>query len=98
MLDAHAHASRLHRDISIGNIVLVREQNSSVRKGHLVDWDASCDTDDAGKALDVGRVVRIMYILHNSVCCSSLSTGYLDVHVEQGVGSARSYQEAHAAG
>ena len=98
MLDAHAHASRLHRDISIGNIVLVREQNSSIRKGYLVDWDASCKTDDAGKALDVGRVVRIIYILPNTVCCSSLSTGYLDVHGEQSVGSTRYYQEAHAAG
>ena len=63
-----------------------------------MDWDASCETDDAGKALDVGRVVRIIDILPNTVCCSSLSTGYLDVHVEQSVGSTRSYQEAHAAG
>ena len=63
-----------------------------------MDWDASCETDDTGKALDVGRVVRIIYILPNSIYCSSLSPGYLDVHVKQGVGSTRSYQEAHAAG
>ncbi|RPD77918.1 hypothetical protein L226DRAFT_336365 [Lentinus tigrinus ALCF2SS1-7] len=53
--DVHEHASRLHRDISVGNIVLVREEGSKIRRGYLVDWDASCETDDAGEAATVGR-------------------------------------------
>ncbi|RPD62295.1 hypothetical protein L227DRAFT_609533 [Lentinus tigrinus ALCF2SS1-6] len=53
--DAHEHASRLHRDISVGNIVLVREEGSKIRRGYLIDWDASCETDDAGEAVTVGR-------------------------------------------
>lgn len=58
MQDAHSHASRLHRDISLGNIVLVREQGHTLRRGYLVDWDASCETNDLGQAANAGRAVR----------------------------------------
>ncbi|TFK82040.1 hypothetical protein K466DRAFT_444550, partial [Polyporus arcularius HHB13444] len=54
MRDALAKDSRLHRDISVGNIVLVQEEGD-VRRGYLVDWDASCRIDDAGFALEEGR-------------------------------------------
>ncbi|RPD62298.1 hypothetical protein L227DRAFT_599699 [Lentinus tigrinus ALCF2SS1-6] len=53
--DAHAHASRLHRDISVGNIILIREEGSKIRRGYLIDWDASCETNDAGEAVTIGR-------------------------------------------
>ena len=48
MNDAHTRASRLHRDISLGNIIVVREKGHTIRRGYLVDWDASCETDDLG--------------------------------------------------
>ncbi len=67
--DAHEHALRLHRDISIGNIVLVREQGREIRRGYLVDWDASCETDHAGEAVDVGRAVRSTTVHISVVRC-----------------------------
>ncbi len=60
MRDALAKDSRLHRDISVGNIVLVQEEGD-VRRGYLVDWDASCRIDDAGFALEEGRAVSALH-------------------------------------
>ena len=47
----------LHRDISIGNIVLVKESGSDVRRGYLIDWDASIQADEEGRAVEPGRTV-----------------------------------------
>ncbi|RDX42642.1 hypothetical protein OH76DRAFT_1488523 [Lentinus brumalis] len=55
MSDARYKASRLHRDISLGNIILVAEPDRSVRRGYLIDWDASCGVDESGAALRRGR-------------------------------------------
>ena len=60
MRDALAKDSRLHRDISVGNIILVQE-TGNIRKGYLVDWDASCRVDDSGLALEEGRAVRMSF-------------------------------------
>ena len=57
MKDASRLDSRLHRDISIGNIILVKEPNRATRKGYLIDWDASCRVDESGAAIEPGRVV-----------------------------------------
>ncbi len=57
MRDALRLDSRLHRDISVGNILLVREEGRDVRRGVLVDWETSCRVDDTGKAVEPGRVV-----------------------------------------
>ncbi len=57
MRDALAKDSRLHRDISVANIVLVQEDESDIRRGYLIDWEASCRVDDAGDALEEGRAV-----------------------------------------
>ncbi|RPD62303.1 hypothetical protein L226DRAFT_458441 [Lentinus tigrinus ALCF2SS1-7] len=56
MRDALRHDSRLHRDISIGNVILVREKDRDVRRGVLIDWETSCRVDEAGKAVESGRV------------------------------------------
>ncbi|KAI0714070.1 hypothetical protein C8T65DRAFT_645395 [Cerioporus squamosus] len=55
MRDALAKDSRIHRDISVANIILVQEGDSDVRRGYLIDWDASCRVDDAGDAVEEGR-------------------------------------------
>ncbi|KAI0688873.1 hypothetical protein C8Q76DRAFT_685963 [Earliella scabrosa] len=55
MKDALRLDSRLHRDISIGNIILVKESHGDVRRGYLVDWESSTRTDANGKALEAGR-------------------------------------------
>ena len=63
MQDALEKDSRIHRDISVGNIVLVKEKGSAIRRGYLIDWETSCKVDDDGAATEVGRVVSI------SACC-----------------------------
>ncbi|KAI1793233.1 hypothetical protein LXA43DRAFT_1059945 [Ganoderma leucocontextum] len=58
MRDALAKDSRIHRDISLGNIILVKVPDHSARQGYLIDWEASCTVDDVGEALEVGRAVK----------------------------------------
>ncbi|KAH9932688.1 uncharacterized protein BXZ73DRAFT_77406 [Epithele typhae] len=55
MRDAFKKNRRLHRDISIGNIVLVQEPDSEVRKGYLIDWETSSKVDSKGNATQRGR-------------------------------------------
>ncbi|OSC97329.1 hypothetical protein PYCCODRAFT_1471940 [Trametes coccinea BRFM310] len=55
MRDALAKGSRIHRDLSVGNIILVKEPDRPVRKGYLIDWDASDCVDEDGMALHAGR-------------------------------------------
>ena len=63
MRDALVKDSRIHRDISIGNIILVKETDSPVRRGYLVDWETSCKVDDTGIAEEAGRVVSRSFSL-----------------------------------
>ncbi|RDX42650.1 hypothetical protein OH76DRAFT_1488529 [Lentinus brumalis] len=55
MSDARIKDYRLHRDISIGNVILVAESGRDVRRGYLIDWDASCDVNDTGASIYEGR-------------------------------------------
>ena len=57
MLDAFRKDSRIHRDLSDGNIILVQESDASVRRGYLIDWESSCKVDEAGDAYEARRVV-----------------------------------------
>ncbi|KAI0948918.1 hypothetical protein AcW1_008660 [Taiwanofungus camphoratus] len=45
MLEARNKNNRLHRDISLGNIIMVKEPSSHIRKGYLIDWELSCYID-----------------------------------------------------
>ncbi|OSD02406.1 hypothetical protein PYCCODRAFT_1459093 [Trametes coccinea BRFM310] len=58
MKDAYTMDSRIHRDLSVGNIILVKEPDRMVRKGYLIDWEASDRVDDGGEALHAGRAVN----------------------------------------
>ena len=40
MVDANEHQI-LHRDISLGNIILVRDKAGEMRRGCLIDWEFS---------------------------------------------------------
>ncbi|TBU38458.1 hypothetical protein BD309DRAFT_874324 [Dichomitus squalens] len=55
MREASTKASRIHRDISLGNIVLVREPGRTIRRGYLIDWESSYEVDESGQALIPGR-------------------------------------------
>ncbi|KAH9946414.1 uncharacterized protein BXZ73DRAFT_37757 [Epithele typhae] len=46
--------SRLHRDVSVGNIVLVKEADSEIRRGYLIDWEMSCKVNDSSEAIEKG--------------------------------------------
>ncbi|KAI0357832.1 hypothetical protein OH77DRAFT_1305388 [Trametes cingulata] len=56
MRDAYSKASRLHRDISVGNIILVKEAPGDVRKGYLIDWEGSSRVDGEGRSLEKCRM------------------------------------------
>ncbi|KAI0655470.1 hypothetical protein C8Q70DRAFT_1020230 [Cubamyces menziesii] len=58
MRDALAQDSRIHRDLSVGNIILVKEPGHTTRTGYLIDWEASDRVDDQGEAVHSGRAVR----------------------------------------
>ncbi|KAL1950100.1 hypothetical protein VTO73DRAFT_5222 [Trametes versicolor] len=55
MRDARSKDSRIHRDISVGNIVLVKEPGQDIRRGYLIDWEASISVDAAGESMHPGR-------------------------------------------
>ncbi|OSC97317.1 hypothetical protein PYCCODRAFT_1419686 [Trametes coccinea BRFM310] len=55
MKDAYEKGSRIHRDLSVGNVILVKEPDRPIRRGYLIDWDASDLVDEAGEALHSGR-------------------------------------------
>ncbi|KAI0330526.1 hypothetical protein GY45DRAFT_1302931 [Cubamyces sp. BRFM 1775] len=52
MRDASDKVSRIHRDISVGNIILVQEVDGSPRKGYLIDWETSDKVDEHGHAFE----------------------------------------------
>ena len=57
MRDAQDKASRTHRDISVANILLVKEPGSTMRRGVLIDWETSSEVDESGLAQSPGRAV-----------------------------------------
>ncbi|KAH9889374.1 hypothetical protein C8Q73DRAFT_793575 [Cubamyces lactineus] len=71
MQDALAKDSRIHRDVSVGNIILVKEPDRTMRQGYLIDWESSDQVDSAGEALHAGRAgtwafmsIRMLYPGH----------------------------------
>ncbi|KAI0823291.1 hypothetical protein BC628DRAFT_1325485 [Trametes gibbosa] len=56
MRDALTKAARIHCDLSVGNIVLVKESGRDIRRGYLIDWEASTKVDSDGYAEHAGRV------------------------------------------
>ena len=65
-MDAHSKARTLHRDLSVGNIILYRVPDKPVRVGYLIDWELSCKVDKATVPDNV---------LMASSCTSSSSKG-----------------------
>ncbi|KAI9060872.1 hypothetical protein FKP32DRAFT_1594973 [Trametes sanguinea] len=58
MRDTLTKAACIHRDISAGNIILVREDGSSkesARRGCLIDWESSSRVDEEGLSIDRDR-------------------------------------------
>ncbi|RPD73877.1 hypothetical protein L226DRAFT_583193 [Lentinus tigrinus ALCF2SS1-7] len=55
MRDALAKDSRIHRDLSVSNIILVKHPDRTIRQGYLIDWEVSCVVDESGEAYASGR-------------------------------------------
>ncbi|KAL5499274.1 hypothetical protein ACEPAH_1792 [Sanghuangporus vaninii] len=52
---AYKRCRRVHRDISLDNIILYRSEASDPRRGLLVDWEFSSVVDSSGRAVDDSR-------------------------------------------
>ena len=90
MRDALTKDSRIHRDISVGNVILVKEPGRAVRRGYLIDWETSCEVDDAGAATEMGRVVRYVYLyLRCAPPYLTHSTGNLAICVHPDAGQTK---------
>lgn len=68
----HAKASRLHRDVSLANIVVTREPGRFIRRGYLIDWDASCRTDE-GETTHTARRYGVATLVCQSLLLPSLA-------------------------
>ena len=66
-LDQAYEQRTLHRDVSIGNIVLYRCRTGERRKGLLIDWEYACEADSEGRARDHYITVSISSILFLSL-------------------------------
>ncbi|KAL5499276.1 hypothetical protein ACEPAH_1794 [Sanghuangporus vaninii] len=53
---ARTRCKRLHRDVSIDNIILYRFETSQPRRGLLIDWEFSVLVDEYGKAKDDAQI------------------------------------------
>ena len=61
MRDALQKDQRIwHRDLSLDNIILVKEPDSPIRRGYLIDWESSCRVDESGLAVEFGRTVDVL--------------------------------------
>ena len=83
MQDALVKDKRLHRDLSVGNIILVKEPDvaTGCRRGYLIDWDASIRVDGSGEAVREGRAVSRAISVNDADISKGMCVGYLVVHV-----------------
>ena len=58
-LEAKEKCGRLHRDISINNIILVRK-DGELRIGILIDWELSCRSDRPDGHRNYARSVSVL--------------------------------------
>ena len=68
MRDALDKTGHLHRNISISNVILVREPDRPVRRGYLIDWDSCCPADESGEATETGRAVGSILVPYPPRC------------------------------
>jgi len=60
VMDAHSKAMAIHRDLSLGNIILYRIPDRPIRVGYLIDWELGCKTDGTTAWNDVLTVSSYM--------------------------------------
>ena len=60
---AYEKCQRLHRDVSLDNIILYRYKKGERRKGVLIDWEFSVPVNRDGRARDYHRSVSHAYLI-----------------------------------
>ncbi|KAL5522458.1 hypothetical protein ACEPAG_8474 [Sanghuangporus baumii] len=65
---AYKRCQRIHRDISLDNIILYRFELSGPRKGLLVDWECSSVVDSSGRVADKLRTGTWAFMSGNALC------------------------------
>ena len=65
-MDAYEKAGTLHRDVSLGNIILARLKEGAERVGYLIDWELSCEPKKA-TARDHVLTVRLTLLARAEV-------------------------------
>ena len=63
IIDAKKKCNRIHRDISMDNIILVRKEKGRDRKGILVDWELSTELGSDGRVVDKDRSACLFCIM-----------------------------------
>ncbi|CDO74700.1 hypothetical protein BN946_scf184847.g8 [Trametes cinnabarina] len=58
MRDALAKDSRIHKDLCVCDVVLVKEPGNRVRRDYLIGWDASDRVNEKDESLQTGRVAK----------------------------------------
>lgn len=66
LIDAHDKADTLHRDVSLGNIILCRLKEEMERVGYLIDWELGCRRSKV-IARDHVLTVRPMFLALNEM-------------------------------
>lgn len=61
IIAAYEKCQRLHRDVSLDNIILYRSKKGERRRGVLIDWEFSVPVSREGKARDYHRSVSCFY-------------------------------------
>ncbi|OCB91435.1 hypothetical protein A7U60_g1313 [Sanghuangporus baumii] len=64
---AYKRCRRIHRDISLDNIILYRFESSGPRKGLLVDWEYSSVVDSSGRVADKSRTGTWAFMSGNAL-------------------------------
>ncbi len=85
MRDAFKMTAHLHRDISISNVILVRESGRTMRRGYLIDWDSCCPADESGEAAETGRAVGSFLVRYPRAVFDCLLAGNVVIHVTPNV-------------
>ncbi|GBE84586.1 hypothetical protein BKA93DRAFT_428387 [Sparassis latifolia] len=53
---------RLHRDVSMGSIILAKDSTGQIRQGYLIHWELSCLVNNKGRPRDYRRTGAFQFI------------------------------------
>ena len=78
-MDAHSKARTLHRDVSLGNIILYKLPHQQTRVGYLIDWELACKIDKVGVRDHVITVSSALLPRSNSDKCTKGTPAFVSI-------------------